>query len=213
MSSCEKPAARARILQAATQVFSEMGVKGATTREIARVAEVNETTLFRLFQNKEGLLKAVAEECAIVMSEELSGPGMAQGDLYLDLLHYATVSEKMLTQNEAMIRTFVSESSRQPAESKTILTNAWKPVKLRLREMLIQAQHDGKIHPDRDPRKIVELLTGIIFAHVMRRGLDDVPYNTQEYLEGAIQILLRGISPEAHESTETTLPATGDSDS
>lgn len=52
---------RDRLLQAAIQVFSRAGYVGATTREIAREAGVSEVTLFRHFQRKEQLLKAVAQ--------------------------------------------------------------------------------------------------------------------------------------------------------
>lgn len=47
---------RARLIKAATKVFATAGLTGATTREIARVAAVNEVTLFRHFQSKEQLL-------------------------------------------------------------------------------------------------------------------------------------------------------------
>ncbi|MCC5658538.1 TetR/AcrR family transcriptional regulator [Nostoc sp. XA010] len=46
----------ARLIKAATQVFATAALTGAITREIARVAAVNEVTLFRHFQNKEQLL-------------------------------------------------------------------------------------------------------------------------------------------------------------
>ena len=48
-----------RILEAATRVFARDGVSGATTREIARIARVNEVTLFRYFKNKNELLRQV----------------------------------------------------------------------------------------------------------------------------------------------------------
>ena len=48
-----------RLLKAASEVFAASGIAGATTREIARVAGVNEVTLFRHFQSKEQLLAAV----------------------------------------------------------------------------------------------------------------------------------------------------------
>ena len=48
-----------RLLEAATRVFARSGLEGATTREIAREAGVNEVTLFRHFQSKENLLSAV----------------------------------------------------------------------------------------------------------------------------------------------------------
>jgi AcrR family transcriptional regulator len=44
-----------RIVRAATTLFSRYGYYGTTTREIARVADVSEVTLFRHFQRKEDL--------------------------------------------------------------------------------------------------------------------------------------------------------------
>jgi AcrR family transcriptional regulator len=48
-----------RILQAALELFSERGYAGATTREIARRADIAEVTLFRHFPSKEKLFEAV----------------------------------------------------------------------------------------------------------------------------------------------------------
>lgn len=47
-----------RLLLAALELLAERGYKGATTREIARRAGVNEVTLFRRFGSKEALLRA-----------------------------------------------------------------------------------------------------------------------------------------------------------
>ena len=52
---------RERILDAAARTFSLEGIQGATTRQIARKAGVNEVTLFRHFKSKEQLLGAVLE--------------------------------------------------------------------------------------------------------------------------------------------------------
>ncbi len=52
---------RQRIIQAATQLFSEVGYSLATTRLIAEAAGVNEVTLFRHFGNKKALLMACVE--------------------------------------------------------------------------------------------------------------------------------------------------------
>ena len=54
-----------RILVAAELVFSRDGFQGATTREIARQAAVNEVTLFRHFRTREELLRATLDQaCA-----------------------------------------------------------------------------------------------------------------------------------------------------
>ena len=47
---------RERILVATREVIGRKGKRGATTREIAEVAGVNEATLFRHFGTKESLL-------------------------------------------------------------------------------------------------------------------------------------------------------------
>jgi AcrR family transcriptional regulator len=52
---------RDRIIAAARHIFELQGARGATTREIARRAGVNETTIFRLFGSKNALLAAMRE--------------------------------------------------------------------------------------------------------------------------------------------------------
>ena len=52
---------RERLLNAAARAFARDGLRGATTREIAREAGVNEVTLFRHFKSKEQLLRAVLQ--------------------------------------------------------------------------------------------------------------------------------------------------------
>ena len=59
MTKAPKSSARAdKILQAAGQLFARQGYYATTTREIARLAEVSENTLFRHFENKEDLFWA-----------------------------------------------------------------------------------------------------------------------------------------------------------
>jgi AcrR family transcriptional regulator len=53
-----------QILTAATQLFSRRGFDGTTTREIARLAGVNEAIIFRHFTSKEELYWAVVSEQA-----------------------------------------------------------------------------------------------------------------------------------------------------
>jgi AcrR family transcriptional regulator len=50
-----------RIVEAAMQLFARQGYKGTSTRDIARVAKVNEVTLFRYFPRKSDLFSAAAE--------------------------------------------------------------------------------------------------------------------------------------------------------
>jgi AcrR family transcriptional regulator len=50
-----------RIIEAAVQLFSRQGFNGAGTREIARLADINEATLFRHFARKRDLFWAAVQ--------------------------------------------------------------------------------------------------------------------------------------------------------
>jgi AcrR family transcriptional regulator len=53
--------AQERIVEAAVQLFSRQGFSGTSTREIARLADVNETSLFRHFPRKQDLFWAALQ--------------------------------------------------------------------------------------------------------------------------------------------------------
>ncbi len=53
-----KPGTAERIVEAAVQLFSRHGINGTTTQEIARVANINEGTVFRHFPHKVDLFWA-----------------------------------------------------------------------------------------------------------------------------------------------------------
>jgi AcrR family transcriptional regulator len=54
---------RDRIVEASIRLFSSQGFNGTSTREIARLADVNETSLFRYFPTKQNLFWAALQSC------------------------------------------------------------------------------------------------------------------------------------------------------
>ena len=81
-----------RLLDAAARVFAQNGLEGATTREIAREAGVNEVTLFRHFQSKENLVAAVIQR-TFAPPEDAGAPtdkaAAGTNDFRAGLGHYA----------------------------------------------------------------------------------------------------------------------------
>src|SRR5271168_2929937 len=101
---------RQRILDAAMRIFARDGVTGATTREIARLAKVNEVTLFRYFKNKNELLRQVIlQNCKRNEHVFAEAPIETQADLRRTVETYATGYARMLLENEDFIRTFFGE--------------------------------------------------------------------------------------------------------
>jgi AcrR family transcriptional regulator len=104
-----KPSVRTdRIVQAAGQLFSRQGFHGTSTREIARLADVSENTLFRHFEHKEDLFwSALRSEAAALKLRRDLLDGMAQcGDpevvlpkifeLFSDTVSYKPVFLRLL---------------------------------------------------------------------------------------------------------------------
>jgi len=53
---------KANILTAALELFAQEGYKSTTTAKVAKKAGVSEGLIFRHFENKEGLLRAIMED-------------------------------------------------------------------------------------------------------------------------------------------------------
>ncbi len=103
-----------RIFAAAELVFSRDGFQGATTREIARQAGVNEVTIFRHFHTREELLRATLKhECAAF--DALTHPEeIWKGELRDRLKRYIRDVYSALKDREAIVRAFIGEARLLP---------------------------------------------------------------------------------------------------
>jgi AcrR family transcriptional regulator len=69
----DRPAVRARVLQAALQLVHERGLQGVTQARVAQVAGVRQSHLTYYFPTRTDLIKAIAHEHASLLSEILGG--------------------------------------------------------------------------------------------------------------------------------------------
>jgi AcrR family transcriptional regulator len=102
------PTASERILETATNLFSQFGYHGVSTREIASAAQVNEVTIFRHYPHKQDLYRAVLRS------------GLQQVNLRGDLL---TRIAEASCGREALARTYelVAKTLNQKPEVLRIL--------------------------------------------------------------------------------------------
>lgn len=72
-----------RIVEAAVQLFARNGFKGTSTRDISRLARINEVTLFRYFPRKSELFSAATESrlTRVRMGRELQSKLAADASL------------------------------------------------------------------------------------------------------------------------------------
>jgi AcrR family transcriptional regulator len=187
---------RTRLIEAASQVFASLGVQGATTREIARVAGVNEVTLFRHFTSKEQLLGAVIKNALALQTEALAHPKAWTQDLKVDLRQYAYLYNTMLETQEDLIRTFIGEAKRHPDAAKQVIQEASKPLGEKLIVYLQSSQKRGIVRADLDPFPAVDMFTGMLLAGMLCRSakFNQGSYSCEDYIETSVDIFVRGIS-------------------
>jgi len=111
-SSVPKEVSNTQILDAALGVISERGYAGATTRQIAAAAGVNEVTLFRRFGTKLGLLKAGVDRTLKRFAE--GDKVTYTGDVQADLVRLVTVHGELARGQARLLPVLVSEVRRHP---------------------------------------------------------------------------------------------------
>ena len=158
---------RERILGAAREVIARKGKRGATTREIADVAGVNEATLFRHFGTKEALIVAVAQHfCGFGELRELAS--QLHGNLADDLL---AIGRRMLARMESQMDMIRWSLVEMDYEADIFASTAWRP-QLAILEVLVEfltpRVESGELRGD--PRKLAMMFMGLIFMHVLGRS-------------------------------------------
>ena len=197
-----QPSTRQRLLTAAAAVFAEKGLVGATTREIATQAQVNEVTLFRHFQSKENLLAAVLQstfeahdEPRTTAAHAKSKPGgPARHNLRSEIRKFARRYEQMLRPNILLLRTLLGEIHRHREHETRVLRGIFAPLKEDLVSAIQRAKDAGKVRPGIDPVVAADLFSGTVFSGLLRESKQYEPdYPIKKYFEMSIDIFARGI--------------------
>jgi AcrR family transcriptional regulator len=104
---------RKKILQATIGLMKIKGFKGVTTRAIAREAGVNETTLFRHFGSKKGIVEALVERHSYVpMFQQILGNVV--WNLETDLMALSEAYQQFMQQNGDMVIIGLREAGAFP---------------------------------------------------------------------------------------------------
>lgn len=105
---------RERILEAAFNMFSKRGYRGSPTREIARLAGVNEVTLFRLFGSKETLFEEVLRHYSFLPRLREMLPALRNLSYNDALTQIGIEFYKVLRERKDTIRIILSEITLYP---------------------------------------------------------------------------------------------------
>ncbi len=158
---------RDRILEAAAQVYSETGFRGATTRRIAERAHVNEITLFRHFGSKTRLLHE-AIQCAssstpCILPAQSANPRA-------ELRIWALANHREMFERRFLIRTAMGEMEERPDifpmdRSQAVCAG------LELKAYLERLQTEHLIAAEIDLRAATTMFMGTLFADAISRDI------------------------------------------
>lgn len=94
------------------ELVHEKGYKGATTRELAQIAGVNEVTIFRIFGNKKGIVDAIIQKYALIDLIESIFQEKVVWDIEKDLKMLVREYQALLEQKRTVILLSLKETGQ-----------------------------------------------------------------------------------------------------
>jgi AcrR family transcriptional regulator len=188
-----------KILNAAAQLFAERGYAATTTRLIAERAGVNEVTIFRRFENKAGVLKALgerfAEESTARAMQELPDPENVEATL---LAIARNEIEGSIENGGVALR--LAFDARTVPEVAELLGEGPRANLEGLASYMADRQAAGQLRADLDPVVMAEAFASITSSFVMYRtvmGLMDSPSDALAgtSVEQLVDLFFNGATP------------------
>ena len=159
-------ARREQVLAAAARCFAREGFHGATMGEIAAEAELSAGALYRYFEDKADLIRALAEESGRRLREAI-GTQLTAGRSPVQALE--KLAEAQLSQlaraagrESAQLTVRLWAEALHTPELRRELAGAYRNVHSEIGDLLRDGQRDGAVARDLDPdataRAIIALL-------------------------------------------------------
>jgi AcrR family transcriptional regulator len=183
---------RADLLEAAFSLIAERGLEGLRTRDVARLAGVNISTLHYYFGTKEALLVAVVEYASTKFSTPPPGRGRLRADggqglrAHFDSAwrNFQATPELSIVLQELVLR---GQRSAQTRAAFRALYEGWN----QLVEGVVREQiEQGVLRADLDPRAAARIVTSFIIGATVQLGVNPkafdfvaVARNLEEWLE------------------------------
>ena len=210
--STPRKSTKARLIEAALDLFAERGVTETTTKAVAERAGVNEVTLFRNFGNKYRLLLAVIQDSAVFakLVHALVEQANGQDNVAEFLRFYARESLHTLNKAPDLVRSIVGEAGNYPIENRQALGKGLDEANRYVAECLESAIAAQDLNTELTPEQIVNLLNFLLLGYFVVESSTEgyVFWNEQEFLNSAIALFWQGAftpSDTSNTVTETSI--------
>ncbi|MGC5326067.1 TetR/AcrR family transcriptional regulator [Brevibacillus sp. SYSU BS000544] len=168
---------RMKIIELSYQLFLANGYKQTTTKNIAELSGVNESTIFRIFKNKEVLFhESIAHYTADIMRIDNLGFTYSE-DIEQDIYRALRINMELIKEITPSFRLLVKKSIIDDQFLNDIDLKT-ENLKNYFKQYLIGMQRRGLIR-DLDFDALVEFIFGIIFNEALLLNIEEA--DNQDY--------------------------------
>ena len=159
-------AQKEKIVAAAAQLFARQGYHGASTREIARLANVSENTIFRHFDCKEDLFwSAVRARCLAIRFRRDLMEGMSDGcGPEVILPKIVEFLSDILNFSPELLRLIAVAFVEMPWKADIFCEECLTPAFSAINKYLAIGVQNGKVR-NLDPTMVTAALTAMVLVH------------------------------------------------
>ncbi|AIJ23033.1 TetR/AcrR family transcriptional regulator [Amycolatopsis methanolica] len=193
---------RAAVIEATNQLLLEQGLAGLTVCEVARRAQVNETSIYRRWGTRENLIiDALLADAA----EQLPVPDT--GSLRDDLIAYATALARYLTSpgGNALDRALASAGD-DPA-TRRLRDQYWDARYAQSGQIAERAIKRGELPGTTEPRFVLEMLVAPLHFRIVLTREPLEPDLPTRIVDALLHGLVTPVEPDREESSVSGVAA------
>ena len=193
---------RHQILELATELFARQGYEGTTTRQLAKLAGVNEAIIFRHFPSKQELYwEVIEQQCAMrggraQLRHRLAGEG-AEREIFVE------IAREMLARNRVLMRLLLFSALEKHQLSERFFRTHVAQYYEVLAEYIRKGIDQGRFRPT-DPMLAARGFLGMLVYHFQIQelfgGREYQDFDRQKVAETYVDIWLQGMERRAERS-------------
>lgn len=185
---------RAQILQGALKIFLQEGFEGTSMDRVAAAAGVSKITIYKHFQDKEGVFKALIEQVTAQRFQMVFGDFSFAEDPAIVLRQVArTLLERLAIDEEyiAFMRLIVGESGRFPELAQLFVRSLPQKVWALLRDYFTAHPEIHSPNPEATARIFMGTLVGYVLTQKILHGQSIMPTSQEAMIDCLVETIVR----------------------
>lgn len=185
-------ARRQEVMDATAAVFAQYGFHGVSTRTLADRLGIKVASLYFHFKSKDEALQEICDR-GIQSALDFTASALAlSGGLEDRVRHYFVLMREHLPAEADYISVFIHERRHMSAPELAKLEKRMRKFRRDLMTMFEQAEANGELRDDLDPRSASFILIGTI-RHLNQLFLEGPFADFDRLMDDAIEAVLRGL--------------------